>query len=246
MRQYAQRLHIMHSLNRLLYHLFVLSFLSSPSLLQLLARVIAQFQILRPREIDPERSLRFWVIILFCANVSSLFTHAVYRTSESTIYRGIVLDFIGTANLTSRTQLLMLDFLIIFFQFAVLCISYETSLANALQSAQDPLVPVIQIADDDTSSPKTDIQQLVLHLRFRPTMRRIRDPPPVIPRQSSDLPLPNTTRALSAGRIPLRLLFPALFFHRRAPTTTESNPRPESDHADNEPTTPVPGSFDTS
>jgi len=46
------------------------------------------------------------------------------------------------ANLPSKTELLILDALIIFLQIILVCISYETSLAMALPvDTIDPLLP---------------------------------------------------------------------------------------------------------
>ncbi|KAF8510573.1 hypothetical protein BU17DRAFT_77661 [Hysterangium stoloniferum] len=197
MRQHAQRRHIIRSIDRLCYQLFVLSFLQAPSLLQLVARSTSQFQLSRPRDFDGDRSLRFWVFILCCANTGSLLNHITYHASEVASRKGLILDFIGMANLPSKTELLTLDCLIIFLQLIVLCISYETSLSLALPPDHpDPLSPddIQSTGIDLESSSKLDSSRSVLHLRFRPTMRRILDPPPLIPRaNSSDLPLPNTT-----------------------------------------------------
>lgn len=53
------------------------------------------------------------------------------------------MSFIDSANLPSKTQLLILDLLIIFLQLLLLCIAYETSLSLALPpETLDPLSPI--------------------------------------------------------------------------------------------------------
>ncbi|KAF8512427.1 hypothetical protein JB92DRAFT_2928587 [Gautieria morchelliformis] len=214
MRYHAQRRHIIHSIDGLCYQLFVFSFLLSPSLLQLIARTTSQFQFSRPRDLDGHRSLKFWIFIICCANTGSVLNHITYRASEVGSGRGLVLDFIGMANLPSKTQLLILDIHIIFLQLVLLCIAYETSLSLVMPPETiDPLSPIDDTSavalDDTISSPLKQNRPgnvPVLHLRLRPTIRRILDPPPVTP--SSDLPLPNTTPFIfpSAG-FPIQIAF---------------------------------------
>lgn len=77
-----------------------------------------------------------------------LYRHGyVYYTSFSIRFCSYLLTnlcyFIDSANLPSKTQLLMLDFLIIFLQLVLLCIAYETSLSLVLPpETLDPLSPV--------------------------------------------------------------------------------------------------------
>jgi len=216
MRYYAQRRHIIHSIDGLCYQLFALSFLLAPSLLQLVARTTSQFQFSRPRDLDSHRSLRFWVFIICCANTGSVLNHVTYRPSDMASRRGLVLDFIGMASIPSKTQLLTLDLLIISLQLILLCIAYETSLSRAMPpETRDPLSPSdstpTELGNETSSFFKPDRNLPVLHLRLRPTIRRILDPPPETPSSSSDssnLPLPNTTPFIfpSAG-FPIQIAF---------------------------------------
>ncbi|KAF8584827.1 hypothetical protein K439DRAFT_1633229 [Ramaria rubella] len=215
MRHHAQRQHIIHSIDGLCYQLFAFSFLLAPSLLQLIARTISQFQFSRARDLDAHRSLKFWIFIICCANTGSVVNHITYHPSDMASRRGLVLDFVGMAHLPSKTQLLILDIFIIFLQLVLLCIAYETSLSLSLPpETADPLAPSSTCSADldgtISSLSKTHRSTPILHLRLRPTIRRILDPLPVIstPSDPSDLPLPNTTPFIfpSAG-FPIQIAF---------------------------------------
>ena len=77
----------------MLYQLHTVSFFLSPALVPYLFRVLFQFQFARPREIDPERSLRFWFFLAFVFNFGSLWTHATQNPGETG--HSILLDFVG-------------------------------------------------------------------------------------------------------------------------------------------------------
>jgi hypothetical protein len=80
-----------HQLDTLLYQLHVLSFLLAPALPALLVRAAAQFQLARPRTLQPTRGLRFWYALVLLANAVPLWTHA----DAPGVGRAVVLDFIG-------------------------------------------------------------------------------------------------------------------------------------------------------
>jgi hypothetical protein len=108
-RFYAQRQHIISSvrlmlllpeeifynflkLDILLYQLQALSFFLSPSLFLSFCRLVAQFICSKPRELDPERALRFFYVICLFLSLPSLCIHLVRGVVEG---RAIILDFIG-------------------------------------------------------------------------------------------------------------------------------------------------------
>ncbi|KAF7782604.1 hypothetical protein Agabi119p4_1980 [Agaricus bisporus var. burnettii] len=129
-RYYAQRQHLVQSLDTLVHQLFTLSFLMSPSVLIYLSRLLVQMQCGRPREFDPTYSLRvFYGLILLC-NTIILWIHALQGASEG---RGLIIDFIGMSYAPSKLQLLLLDFVILFLQFLTTIISYETQLDFSFQ-----------------------------------------------------------------------------------------------------------------
>jgi len=107
-RFYAQRQHIIASvrlnlffmnafiifskLDILLYQLHALSFFLSPSLFLSFCRLVAQFICSKPRELDPERALRFFYAICLLLNLPSICIHLLRGVVEG---RAIILDFIG-------------------------------------------------------------------------------------------------------------------------------------------------------
>ncbi|PPQ73865.1 LOW QUALITY PROTEIN: hypothetical protein CVT26_011758 [Gymnopilus dilepis] len=139
-RFHVQRLHVVHSLDSLLYQLHTLSFFLSPSLWLYICRVISQFHCSKPRELDPTRSLRFFFVMLFVLNVPNLWNHASRGAVEG---RTVVLDFVGMCHfvqiiqlisshlspafIPSRLHLLSLDLFIMVLQFLLTTIAYETS-----------------------------------------------------------------------------------------------------------------------
>jgi hypothetical protein len=105
---YAQRLHIINSVSSsltpsavvlipyqfdaLLYQLHVLSFFLSPSLWSLCCRILSQIQCTKPRTFDPNRSLRFWYLLIILLNATSFWHHAV---EGAAVGKAVVLDFVG-------------------------------------------------------------------------------------------------------------------------------------------------------
>ncbi|KAI8993908.1 hypothetical protein BD414DRAFT_267090 [Trametes punicea] len=207
--RYAQRKHIIQSLNSLLYQLHTVSFLLSPRLWAYFCRVLAQFQFSRPREIDSQRSLRFWLFCILCTNTPSIYDHAVKSTDAG---RSIILDFVGTDTAPSRAFLLFLDFTIILLEFILTTIAYETSLARDMPpDTPDPLLPQpipsmpaspMPFDDADIKPPDLPLHEdgaeYIIDLQLRTLLQRLRHPPPIPPpaqTRSTDslLPLPNTT-----------------------------------------------------
>ncbi|OSD07085.1 hypothetical protein PYCCODRAFT_1456625 [Trametes coccinea BRFM310] len=207
--RYAQRKHIIQSLNSLLYQLHTVSFLLSPRLWAFFCRVLAQFQFARPRDIDSQRSLRFWFFCILCTNVPSLFNHIFKETDAG---RSIVLDFVGVDAVPSRALLLFLDFVIILLEFILTTIAFETSLSrdsppdtpDPLQPQAIPSTPVSPLPFDeaDVKPPELPLHEdgteYIIDLRLRTLLHRLRHPPPLPPpprtRLSEDLlPLPSTT-----------------------------------------------------
>lgn len=119
-------------------------------------------------------------------------------------------------------QLLVLDFLIIFLQFMLTTIAYETSLYEHGSNTPDMLLPIpippspmpaplfsqmTPSTSPTTTSPTTTMTQhtksspppstspYVIDLRLAPIITRLRNPSPLPQATTSDasLPLPNTT-----------------------------------------------------
>ncbi|KAI0368269.1 hypothetical protein BV20DRAFT_998803 [Pilatotrama ljubarskyi] len=207
--RYAQRKHIIRSLNSLLYQLFTISFLLSPRLWSYFCRLLVQIQFVRPREIDAQRSLRFWFICILGNNAPALYNHIVKSPATG---RSIILDFVGNDGEPTRALLLFLDFIIIFLQVIITTIAFETSLArdlppdtpDPLQPEPIPSTPISPLPLDGANAKPTDSTlheeetEYIIDLRLRTILQRLRHPPPVPPPQptrlSDDLlPLPNTT-----------------------------------------------------
>lgn len=220
-------LYLRCQLDSLLYQLHTLSFLLSPSIWFFLCRTLSQFQFGRPRDIDPDRSPRFWCALSLMVNAGSVYWHAKEGPAEG---RSIILDFVGmgmfymilsssehidmfiSAHVPSRAQLLLLDFTIIFLQILLVIISFETSLAAAMpEDTPDPLLPDPSpdtSASSDEPSKNSNTASLespyVLDLRLSLILDRLRHAPPPPPGQESSadlLPLPNTTSMTHLRRL---------------------------------------------
>jgi len=141
-RFHAQRQHIIHSLDTLLYQLHTLSFFLSPSIWIYIVRILSQFQYSKPRELDPSRSLRFFYSMVFLFNLPSLWKHS---TRGELGGRAIILDFIGMSYTPSRPQLFLLDIFIIILQLLLTTIAYEASVYYASEEVdpKDTLLPEI-------------------------------------------------------------------------------------------------------
>ncbi|KAL1942383.1 hypothetical protein VTO73DRAFT_5985 [Trametes versicolor] len=207
--RHAQRTHIIYSLNSLLYQLHTVSFLLSPRIWAYVCRVLVQFQFSRPRDIDPQRSLRFWIFCILSTNVPSIYNHAAKSPAAG---RSLILDFVGLDSVPSRTFLLLFDLVIILLQIILTTIAYETSLArdvppdtpDPLQPEPIPTTPISFIPRGDGDSKSSNSisheseTEYIMDLRLRTLLQRLRHPPPVPPppptRTAEDLlPLPNTS-----------------------------------------------------
>ncbi|KAG6911116.1 hypothetical protein DXG01_003856 [Tephrocybe rancida] len=187
----------------------------SPSIWSFLCRLLSQFQCSKPRDIDPAAtpSLRFFFANILLLNCTSLWSHATQGAAEG---RAIILDFVGMGYVPSKTQLLGLDFLIIFLQFTLTTIAYETSLYehSSETDTHDMLLPIpmpsptssplftpippqlaTTMAQHTKSYPPPTTSPYVVDLRLAPIIARLRNPPPPPQATNSDasLPLPNTT-----------------------------------------------------
>lgn len=80
-------------LDQVLYQLHTVSFFLSPALLPYLSRVLFQFQFAKPRDVDPERSLRFWFFLVVVFNLGSVWSHATENPAQAG--NSILLDFVG-------------------------------------------------------------------------------------------------------------------------------------------------------
>ncbi|KAH9858940.1 hypothetical protein C2E23DRAFT_872942 [Lenzites betulinus] len=210
--RHAQRKHIIHSLSTLLYQLHTVSFLLSPRIWAYLCRVLVQFHFTRPRDIDSQRSLRFWIFCILVTNSPSLYNHIGKSTAAG---RSLILDFVGVDRVPSNAFLLCLDFVIILLQIILTTIAFETSLARDMPpDTPDPLrpepIPTTTISPDpfgDIDSTPVDKMlhedgtEYIIDLRIRTLLQRLRHPPtppPPQPRPADELlPLPNTTFQLS-------------------------------------------------
>ncbi|KAJ7188160.1 hypothetical protein C8R46DRAFT_1053846 [Mycena filopes] len=193
-RLYAQRQHIIQSLDILLYELHVLAFFLSPSIWTLIFRVLSQSQCSKPRDVDAAWSLRAFFLLLICLNSLTVWQHAVSGASEG---KTVILDFIGLASAPSKFRLVSLDILIVFLQMVLATIAYETSLAK---DNDDSILAPPDLSPDalpDRTKPylPRSPQPFVLDLRFGAVVTRLRNPlPPPSSSSSADgLPLPNTT-----------------------------------------------------
>jgi len=220
-RFHVQRLHVVHSLDSLLYQLHTLSFFLSPSLWLYICRVVSQFHCSKPRELDPTRSLRFFFAVLFFLNLPNLWDHATRGAVEG---RTIILDFIGMSFVPSKLQLLSLDEFIMVLQLLLTTIAYETSAYYYSEEADpqdvlsaDPLTRAFTIplfhtsleSSPESSQPSAILSTgskvlshshelpFIIDLHFNSLMAQLRHPPPLPLPQSrnsdSVLPLPNTT-----------------------------------------------------
>ena len=196
----------------------------------MLCRIATQFQFSRPRDIDSQRSLRFWFILVVLVNLQSFYNHIFKGPAEG---RSIILDFVGlgesqcgellwafltvcAAHKPSKAFLLSLDSLIVFLEFILIIVAYETSFVLAsppdtpdpLQPEAIPPTPASPLPIDDpdakpldsTSASYDNEPEYIVDIQLRPLLQRLRHPPPPPPPQQNInnlneelLPLPNTT-----------------------------------------------------
>jgi len=189
MRFHAQRQHVVYSLDALLYELYLYSYLVDPSIMRLLFRALAQSQFSRPRDMD--RSLRFFFLFACFLNAGPILRHVIFPGVYES--RGLLLDFVGRATPVARLQVIFIDVAIFILQVITLVIAYD--IGHADPDGPDTLAYVSSNAepnssDDESIAPdKYDHHTPILHLRLRPTIKRILNSPPTHP--DVDLPMPN-------------------------------------------------------
>ncbi|KAG7440023.1 uncharacterized protein BT62DRAFT_911556 [Guyanagaster necrorhizus] len=208
-RYHAQRMHIVSSLDTLLYQLHALSFFLSPSIWALFCRYFMQQQCVRPRDFDTQtpRSLGVWLGLIAIINAFSVYPHATEGTSQG---RTVILDFIGLNYVPSKLQLLSLDLFIMCLQMLLVFIAYEIHIIENTDSA-DTLLPKPSPSDSlalplstDTAEPfdapepsKTRPSTScphVMEITFSQFLRRLRETPPNNQTNTGDgLPMPNLT-----------------------------------------------------
>jgi len=220
----TQRQHIVDSLDTLLYKLHVLSFLLAPSIIALCVRAAGQFQLSHPREFGPKRTLRFRFALIAMFNASSVWNHAYMGAPEG---RSAVLDFVGLGFTPSRTQLLLLDFLIITLSVVVTTLAYEAAYARAVTKAAIratlDLTPANAhtYTDPLTTSASEEDSDLVLDLRSSLLVRHVRHPPSPPP---EDTQLPNGAAVVEGLRV-------LLHAQRALRTQTEGRQAPSAGDA---------------
>jgi len=242
-RYYAQRQHLISSLDSLTQQLFTLSFLMSPSVFIYLSRMLVQMQCARPREFNQSYPLRFFYGTLLFCNAIILWIHALHGAPEG---RALLIDFIGMSYVPSRPQLLSLDLFIMLLQLLITTISYETQLyyTSSETDAPDVLLPATSplstptgdysplalgsrpSSPSNSDTPETSITKdsrrnptpCIVDLQLSPIISRLRNPAPTVSTQpDSLLPLPNTSSLpIPAG---LRMLMRANIRTRRERAT---------------------------
>ncbi|KZT72057.1 hypothetical protein DAEQUDRAFT_809332 [Daedalea quercina L-15889] len=227
----GQRKHIIHSLSTLLYQLHVLSFLLSPAIWVLLARILSNFHLSAPRDLDPTRTLRFWFILIIIFNWGALWNHAKEGAEQG---RSVVLDFIGLSYEPSKVHLLALDFFIIFLSMVLTTIAYEASYAADMPP--DTVDSLLPLPTSSSSLLPLDAHEQVktayaIDLRLSTIVERLRHPPPPPPPRNASrndlLPMPNiTSLRLPTG---LQMLLRARQQQRRRAMETAATRRPGGD-----------------
>ncbi|TCD69820.1 hypothetical protein EIP91_006133 [Steccherinum ochraceum] len=223
-KRHAQRKHIIHSLDTLLYQLHALSFFLSPLLWPYLFRVISQTHFNRPRDVDPKTSLKFWYFLILLFNAGSVWAHATTQPGEG---RSVMLDFVGMAHTPTKFHLLCLDVLIIFLTMLLATISYEHSLLAELPPDTTDLLQHIpdtptshDISPHDNSKVAEDGEsEYVLDIRLASILRRLRDPVPVVQ---------SRTRSTDQELLPLPNVVPWQRLLRRARATAQERIRREA------------------
>jgi hypothetical protein len=191
-----------------LYQFHTISFLLSPTLLPYLSRCIGQFQLARPRDFYPKRTLRFWYFMVIFFNLPSIWDHVLFGAAKGP---SIILDFIGLRKIhlvfassllifvvayqPSRLHILLLDFVIIMFSLVLVSISHEHSLpasntSQAITSALEPHEP-----SENSDPSKAEASTYIVDLRLGSIIDKIRKPATpqtAEPPRDELLPLPNT------------------------------------------------------
>ncbi|KAK0226199.1 hypothetical protein IW262DRAFT_749703 [Armillaria fumosa] len=202
-RYHAQRMHIVSSLDTLLYQLHALSFFLSPSIWALFCRYFMQQQCVRPRDFDTHtpRSLGVWLGLIAVINTFSIYPHATEGASQG---RAVILDFIGLDYVPSKLQLLSLDLFIMCLQMLLVFIAYEIhvientdAVDTLLPSSNSTTLPLststAQPFEPSKAASSTSYPH-VMEITFSQFLRRLRETPPNNQTNRRDgLPMPNLT-----------------------------------------------------
>jgi len=190
--RHAQQRHIISSLDNLLYQFHTISFFLSPTLLPYLSRCIGQFQLTRPRDFYPKRTLRFWYFMVFLFNFASIWDHALFGAAKGP---SLILDFVGLPYRPSKLHVLLLDMVILVSGLVLVTISYEHSLPGTDTSQTSANIPEPHEQEENSDLFKTEVSPYIIDLKLGSIIDTIRNPtPPQTTERSREvlLPLPNT------------------------------------------------------
>lgn len=207
-RHVREREHAIHTLEALGFQLAAVSFFLSPTLWIFFVRCATQLTFAHPRDIDEDRFLGRWLLMVVFFNAGGPLIHTVYGAEENTAF---MLDFVGLGYRPNKATLLSLDFIFMLLQVILVCISYESDIAcGAPDGVLDLLAPtelVLATPEPDALTISGDevdgkpcvaavSSPYILDLRLSSILTRIRNPPPRTTTQTNigGLPLPNTAR----------------------------------------------------
>jgi len=218
---HAQRQHVLQSFDLLLKSIIVHSYFIDPYIFRMIVRYLVQMQLLQPRDVESSTSLRVFIASLVFVHAGPVCRHLFQKVEPPAVTDMILLDFIGRIKPASQFLIATLDIAIFFLQILMLVIAHETQhyhpdLPDPLAPTDEPSQSVVEDEEMaaltgayDKPQPPDPAAGPVLHLRFRPTLRRIARPPPVEP--SSDLPGGATTTAARRNPTLSSLLLSTLF-----------------------------------
>jgi len=143
-------------------------------------------------------------MLIFFFNAGSFWNHVIASAPHG---KSVVLDFVGMASTPPRTQLLLLDLLIITLSVVVTTVAYETAYARAVTKAA--IRATLDLTPAATSPAQTytdpldlgDSNNVVLDLRASLLLRHVRRPPAPPP---DDAPLPNGATIVEGLRVLLQ------------------------------------------
>jgi hypothetical protein len=191
-----------------LYQFHTISFLLSPTLLPYLSRCIGQFQLARPKDFYPKKTLRFWYFMVVFFNFPSIWDHALFGAAKGP---SLILDFVGLRKMQfvftgslliliaayrpSRLHVLLLDFAIVMFSLVFVTISHEHSLPTSNTSQATAGILGRHEPHEENDPFKAEASPYIIDLSLASIIDRIRNPTPPQTAESGQeeiLPLPNT------------------------------------------------------
>jgi len=175
-----------------LYQFHTISFLLSPTLLPYLSRCIGQFQLARPKDFYPKKTLRFWYFMVVFFNFPSIWDHALFGAAKGP---SLILDFVGLPYRPSRLHVLLLDFAIVMFSLVFVTISHEHSLPTSNTSQATAGILGRHEPHEENDPFKAEASPYIIDLSLASIIDRIRNPTPPQTAESGQeeiLPLPNT------------------------------------------------------